>query len=122
MAYSRIFGGGMAPHRQPMPGQPSRSPAPAPFDLRKSALDYSLGEIASVQPRLGASDRMRVESYQDSLRDIEKRLAGLQGGGRHRAAGAAGRSEAPAPSRRVGAPMDSRPRRTSRRSPSCRWT
>jgi hypothetical protein len=74
-AYSRIFGGQMGPPAQPgQPGQPERK-----FDLRKSALDYSLGEIANVQPRLAASDRMRVESYQDSLRDIERRLQGLQG-------------------------------------------
>jgi hypothetical protein len=92
-AYNRIFGNGMA---QPMPGQP---PAPARFDLRKSALDYSLGEIASVQPRLGASDRKRVESYQDSLRDIEKRLAGL-------AAGPGGGGAAACAPPMVGAQMD----------------
>jgi hypothetical protein len=70
-AYDRIFGGGMAPQ----PGQPG----PARFDLRKSALDYSLGEIATMQPGLAASDRTRVQSYQESLRDIERRLQGLQG-------------------------------------------
>ena len=80
MAYSRIFAGGAAPQPQPMPGQPMPAPGPAPFDLRKSALDYSLGEIASVQPRLGASDKMKLDSFQSSLRDIEKRLAGLGGG------------------------------------------
>jgi hypothetical protein len=79
-AYERIFGGGGGMTMQPAPGQPGPQPGPAPFDLRKSALDYSLGEIASVQPRLSASDKMKVESYQSSLRDIEKRLAGLQGG------------------------------------------
>lgn len=79
MAYTRIFGGGgAAPGAPTQPGQP---PAPPKFDLRKSALDYSLAEIASVRPTLAASDRMRVESYQDSLRDIEKRLAGVPGGG-----------------------------------------
>jgi hypothetical protein len=80
MAYSRIFGGGMAPAPGPMPG-PVTPGQPAPFDLRKSALDYSLGEIAGVQSRLGAADKMRVDSYQSSLRDIEKRLAGMAGGG-----------------------------------------
>jgi hypothetical protein len=73
-AYTRIFGGGQTVQPPGQPGQPPK------FDLRKSALDYSLGEIASVQPRLGVSDRKRVESYQDSLRDIERRLQGLQGG------------------------------------------
>ena len=79
-AYDRIFGGGMGPATPPaVPGMPGQ-PAPAKFDLRKSALDYSLAEIASVQPRLPASDRTRLESYQQSLRDIEKRLQGVQGG------------------------------------------
>ena len=67
-AYERIFGNAVAPT------EPK-------FDLRKSALDYSLGEIANVQSRLAASDRVRVESYQESLRDIEKRLDALGGGG-----------------------------------------
>ncbi len=73
LAYDRIFGGQMG-----QPAQPGQTP-PA-FDLRKSALDYSLAEIASLQARLPASDRTRVESYQSSLRDIERRLQGLQGG------------------------------------------
>jgi hypothetical protein len=91
-AYGRIFGNGM-----PRPGQP---PAPSKFDLRKSALDYSLGEIASVSPRLAASDRSRVESYQESLRDIERRLQGLSGGAS--AGGGAGGCAAP----EVGPPAD----------------
>jgi Protein of unknown function (DUF1552) len=91
MAYERIFGGQVA---QPGPaGQPERK-----FDLRKSALDYSLGEIASMQPRLAASDRVRVDSYQASLRDIERRLQGIQGAEQ----GAGGACAAPA----VGAPTD----------------
>jgi len=93
-AYNRIFGNGMM---APPTGGP---PAPAKFDLRKSALDYSLGEIASVQQRLGASDRKRVESYQDSLRDIERRLTGLGGGG----TGGGGVAACTPPG--VGTPMD----------------
>jgi len=95
-AYTRIFGNGM------MTPQPGAGPAaPMKFDLRKSALDYSLGEIAGVQQRLGTSDRRRVESYQDSLRDIEKRLTGLGGGG----TGGGGAVAACTPPG-VGAPMD----------------
>jgi hypothetical protein len=44
------------------------------FDLKKSALDHSLAEINSLRLRLSASDRERLDSYQDSLRIIEKRL------------------------------------------------
>jgi hypothetical protein len=99
-AYTRIFGGGgMAPPGQP--GQPGGQPPR--FDLRKSALDYSLAEIASVRPGLAASDRMRVESYQDSLRDIERRLQGLAGGATPGAEGGAGGGCAPPD---VGAPID----------------
>jgi hypothetical protein len=96
-AYTRIFGNGMMTP-QPAPGMP----VPAKFDLRKSALDYSLAEIASVQPRLGASDRKRVESYQDSLRDIEKRLTGMGGGG----GGGGGQPVGACMPPGVGAPMD----------------
>jgi hypothetical protein len=81
--------------------QPAQPPK---FDLRKSALDYSMGEIASVKPRLGTSDRMRVESYQDSLRDIEKRLAGVQGGGEPGGGGVKPAANCASPN--VGAPMD----------------
>jgi hypothetical protein len=97
LAYDRIFGGQMGQ----TPGQPGQ-PQPPRFDLRKSALDYSLAEIASVQPRLAASDRMRVESYQDSLRDIERRLQGLQGGVEQGGQGGGGACTPPT----LGAPVD----------------
>jgi hypothetical protein len=102
-AYSRIFGGGMGqPAQPPQPGQPM--PAPPAVDLRKSALDYSLGEIANVQSSLAASDRMRVEAYQSSLRDIEKRLQGLGGGGTTPGGGPGGVAACSPPT--VGAPID----------------
>lgn len=66
-AYDRVF-------RGVMPG-PVGTPAPTPsVDLRRSALDYVLGEINTLRPRLATSDRMRLDSYHDSLRDIERRL------------------------------------------------
>jgi hypothetical protein len=100
-AYDRIFGNRMGPAVPP--GQPGQPP-PRSFDLRKSALDYSLGEIATIQPRLAASDRMRVDSYQQSLREIEKRLQGAPGGPAPGAPAAGGGGACPAPT--VGAPMD----------------
>ncbi|HKU44823.1 MAG TPA: DUF1552 domain-containing protein [Polyangiales bacterium] len=71
-AYKRIFGSG-TPTVMTNPGTTAPAPAPA-VDLRKSALDRALVEIASLRPRLSATDRELLDSYQDSLRDIEKRL------------------------------------------------
>lgn len=68
-AYARIFG---------MPEPPS-SGAP-PLDLRKSALDHALAEITTLRAKLGSHDRERLDSYQESLRAIEKRLTNLPTG------------------------------------------
>ncbi|MEY4581588.1 MAG: hypothetical protein RL701_6291 [Pseudomonadota bacterium] len=70
-AYTRVFTGAAAP-TAPV-ATPTTPAAPKP-NLRKSALDNSLTEISSLRGRLTASDRARVDSYQESLRDIERRL------------------------------------------------
>jgi hypothetical protein len=49
-------------------------PVKPTFNLRKSALDHSLAEINTLRGRLAADDRERLDSYQESLRIIEKRL------------------------------------------------
>ncbi len=67
-AYGRIFGNVSA---DPM------DDTPPPVDLRKSALDHALGEINGLRDKLPASDRERLDSYQTSLRDIERRLANI---------------------------------------------
>jgi hypothetical protein len=70
-AYDRIFGDFTPPT--------SADPPPKPkVDLRKSALDHALSEIGALRARLSASDRERLDSYQDSLRDIERRLGMTQ--------------------------------------------
>jgi hypothetical protein len=76
--YERVFSGsrGMVPS-MPMGTTAPTAPAPsspAPFDLRRSALDHALAESNALSSRLGASDRERLASYQESLRDIERRL------------------------------------------------
>jgi hypothetical protein len=68
-AYKRIFASVAAPGAQ----KPK-------VDLRRSALDHAAREIAGLRARLPASDRARLDSYQDALRDIERRLAALPAG------------------------------------------
>ncbi|HMI94697.1 MAG TPA: DUF1552 domain-containing protein [Polyangiales bacterium] len=65
-AYDRVFKNFMPPSTDPM--------AKPPVDLRKSALDYSLAEINSLRSKLAPTDLALLDSYQDSLRDIERRL------------------------------------------------
>jgi hypothetical protein len=78
-AYKRIFSsGGATSSNKPatmMANTGAAAPPSAPkFDLRRSALDHALAEVATLRPRLSSSDRARLDSYQDSLRDIERRL------------------------------------------------
>jgi len=77
-AYKRIFPGTTAkPIATPAPSMGTTAPtAPAAttVDLRRSALDHALAEISDLRPRLSASDRERLDTYQDSLRDLERRL------------------------------------------------
>jgi uncharacterized protein DUF1552 len=73
-AYTRVFGNAGATTPATMPGTSMPSTVPAKFDLRKSALDYGMDEVTRLSQRLSAADKERLQSYQDSLRDIERRL------------------------------------------------
>ena len=77
-AYKRIFPGTTAKTvTAPAPTTGTTAPtapAAATVDLRRSALDHALAEISDLRPRLSASDRERLDTYQDSLRDLERRL------------------------------------------------
>jgi hypothetical protein len=64
-AYTRLFGD----------LSPAASTQKPRVDLRRSALDYALVEIAALRDRLPAADRERLDSYHDSLRDMERRLS-----------------------------------------------
>jgi hypothetical protein len=68
-AYKRIFGDAVTPVS---PAGGTGAPA---FDLKKSAMDFALADLTSLRTRLPVSDRARLDSYQESLRDIEKRLS-----------------------------------------------
>jgi Protein of unknown function (DUF1552) len=73
-AYDLIFGGFTPPS-----STPTSTPTPTrrPLDLRRSALDHALRETSSLRARLSGGDRDRLDSYQDSLRSIETRLAAM---------------------------------------------
>lgn len=71
-AYKRIFSGVMP--MDPTSGGGNMPVEEPRFDLRKSALDYAVAETAKLRTRLSVADRERLDSYQESLRDIEKRL------------------------------------------------
>lgn len=43
-------------------------------DYRKSMLDYVRADLARLNGRLGASDRMRLDQYLSNLRDLEQAL------------------------------------------------
>ncbi|MDD9964695.1 MAG: DUF1552 domain-containing protein [Myxococcales bacterium] len=64
-AYNRIFG-------DVMPEMPTGEPPSV--GLKKSALDYSLAQLKDLRARLPGSDVALLDSYHDSLRDIERRL------------------------------------------------
>jgi len=77
-AYKRIFTGVMPTATSGTTGTTATTTTPmaaAPkIDLRRSAMDNALAETAELRTRLSASDRERLDSYQESLRDIERRL------------------------------------------------
>jgi hypothetical protein len=76
--FSRVFGGGI-------PGAPGGG---GQTDLvakqKKSILDAMRGDLTALQSRLGTSEKARLDTHLQSLRDVETRLAGLMqpvGGG-----------------------------------------
>lgn len=47
--------------------------------LRKSVLDYALGEAAVLKGKLGADDKLRLEEFTSSVRDLELRIDAISG-------------------------------------------
>jgi hypothetical protein len=43
----------------------------------KSVLDSVLADVASLQPKLGSTDRQKLEQYLTGVRELEKRLVGM---------------------------------------------
>ena len=48
--------------------------------VRKSLLDYLRDDVGTLRARVGGTERMRIDSYLDSIRDLESSLGGFTGG------------------------------------------
>jgi hypothetical protein len=71
--FDRLFKGGT----EPEPTDPEAEEAARLARVRTSVLDAILEDGASLQQRLGAADRQRVEAHLESIRAIERRLAAM---------------------------------------------
>ncbi len=69
--FTRLFTGA-----QPPPAG-TTDPAAKLAGVKKSVLDACLADGASLQSRLGAADKQRVEAHLESIRAIERRLDGM---------------------------------------------
>ncbi|WP_236644546.1 DUF1552 domain-containing protein [Sorangium cellulosum] len=67
--FNRLFMG-----TSPAPSDPQAEQAAKLARVRKSVLDSVLEDGASLQQRLGAADKQRVEQHLESIRAIERRL------------------------------------------------
>ncbi|WP_437497339.1 DUF1552 domain-containing protein [Sorangium sp. So ce1099] len=74
--FNRLFMGGT-----PAPNNEEADRATKLANVRKSVLDSVLQDGASLQQRLGAADRQRVEQHLESIRAIERRLETTTPGG-----------------------------------------
>lgn len=67
-AFDRYLGGVMP--GEPMPSEPG-------YSLKKSVPDSALAETAALRSRLTSRDQVLLDTYQTSLRDIERRLGSI---------------------------------------------
>ena len=63
LVFERLFGDGGTPEQRQ-----------AELRTNKSILDWVLEDMASLQQRLGTSDRNRVSEYLDTVREVERRI------------------------------------------------
>jgi hypothetical protein len=73
--FNRLFAGGVAPD----PGGGSEEATKLAI-VKKSVLDSVLQDGASLQQRLGATDKQRIEAHLEAIRAIERRLDAMPGG------------------------------------------
>ncbi len=69
--FERVFGAGFR-----LPGE--EGVVDPSLGLRRSVLDAVMGDVARLQARVGAEDRVRLEQHLDGIRELEQRLARLQ--------------------------------------------
>jgi len=74
--FDRIFAGGPLP----TPGSDDAEQAAKLVNVRKSVLDSVLQDGASLQQRLGATDKQRIEAHLEAIRGIERRLEAMPPG------------------------------------------
>ncbi len=66
-AYARLFGSNDPAAQQAVQRQ---------LDKKRSALDLVLGDLGSLEKRVGAADKRKLEQHTQALRDIERTLTG----------------------------------------------
>jgi hypothetical protein len=67
VAFDQMFGAGGTAAQRSLRRQTDRS-----------ILDWIMGEVADLKRELGAPDRIRLERYLDSIREIERRIQGIE--------------------------------------------
>lgn len=84
-AFDRMFAGYTAPSATPVGA--AAMPAAAATDAaqrlaeRKSVLDKVLAQATALSAKLSATDKIKLDEYQTSVRALETRLAALSSGG-----------------------------------------
>ncbi len=76
--FARLFGGKPGAS-MPMPGAPTMGPDPEELirKQKKSILDVIKGDITSLATKLGAAEKVRLDTHLTFVRDVEKRIDGL---------------------------------------------
>jgi hypothetical protein len=78
-AFDRVFGGDF---NTGMPGAGASTSAPAMDRIRaerKSVLDFLKTDLALVKAKVGKDDIGKIDAHNQSIREIEERLAGTKG-------------------------------------------
>lgn len=71
LLFERLFGAGFrAPGEEPI--------VDLTLGLRRSVLDSVMGDIAALNQRLGAADKVRVDMHLAAIRDLELRIARME--------------------------------------------
>ena len=76
-AFDRLFGGKMSTTPMPgMPGTPMGDPD-LPRKQKKSILDVIKADVSSLESKLSAGEKSKLELHLQALREVESRLSGM---------------------------------------------